>query len=203
VLLGVLAGPVDDAAQAVHQAADRVRLDDNDRRLAFQLTHLVLRHATYLDALYYRYFNEAPERLRMESRVILRLAMAQKALLDRIPDHAIGDESVRLARQFFRLREGEVSFLNAIVRRICEHPSYQPDLADLDRPVDRYEDKSVAPLAEAARRSSCPDWIVGLLGDCLGASAWHELPRIINGEAPVVLRANLLRTTREQLAADL
>lgn len=203
VLLGIFAGPVDDAAGALQLGAERARLDERDYRLARQLTFSVLRHAEYLDTFFYQFFNQAPTRLRIESRIVLRLAAAQKVLLDRIPDHALGDESVRLAKEFFRLPLPECNFINAIVRRMAETNPSSEFLHDLDRPVERFVELGVPVLAEVSRRSSCPPWIVEQLSESFGTTGWESLPHVINGEAEVILRPNALKTTVAELAEEL
>jgi 16S rRNA (cytosine967-C5)-methyltransferase len=54
-----------------------------------------------------------------------------------------------------------------------------------------------------AVRESVPDWLFDLCRDELGRDAWLEMLPALNEPAPVILRANRLKTTREELQIEL
>jgi 16S rRNA (cytosine967-C5)-methyltransferase len=65
--------------------------------------------------------------------------------------------------------------------------------------IDRIDD----PTVRFALTHSLPDWLAGRLLAEYGPADADAFARALNGRAPLTLRANLLRTTRDQLLAEL
>lgn len=68
-----------------------------------------------------------------------------------------------------------------------------------DTPVRRIRGKHESLSRERALRESVPDWLDHMAAESLGESLWEEELRALNQEAPVVLRANTLKTDPETL----
>ncbi|MCX7017566.1 MAG: 16S rRNA (cytosine(967)-C(5))-methyltransferase RsmB [Candidatus Sumerlaeota bacterium] len=168
----------------------RMDASEKDARLASALVYGVLRNKLFLDFQYAPHLRAAPSRLSRASRVLLRMAAAQKFLFTRLPAHAVANESVELARRDAGMRERGTRFINAIVRRILS--AAEPRLPD---PADRDERMSV--------EYSIPRWLLGLMMNKFGAELTGNLLAAQNGEPPAALRANALRGAAAQLAREL
>ena len=119
-------------------------------------------------------------------RDILRLAVYQLFLLERIPDYSAVDEAVSLARHRFGARTG--GFVNALLRRAAR------ERATLDPPPsDDVESLSIY--------YSHAHWLVERWHKELGSQAASRVLAHNNSPAPLVLRANAIKTTRDALAA--
>ena len=117
---------------------------------------------------------------------ILRLGLYQIFFLNRIPDHAIANESVRLAKA--NQSVGQAGFINAIVRRFLrEKENRFREIAGLqeDRP---------------ALGQSHPDWLFENWEQRWGREKAIRLLEWNNQPAPTYARLNRLKTDPETLA---
>jgi len=193
------------ATPALDGELARSGLDERDRRLAAELVYGVLRHRARLD----RALAAHADLRRTPPRVltVLRVAAHQLLLLDRVPGYAAVDDAVSAARVLGGARLA--GFCNAVLRKLIT--AGEPAL----------------PSDPAARREavySLPAWIAGELAAAIaddpadpvgcagppGAGAPAGDDRRIDAiaaamcqPAPIVARANALRTTREALIAEL
>ena len=92
-------------------------LSDRDKRFLWALVRETLRWQGRLDAVSAPLLHRPIDRLGPPVRVLLRLAACQVCLLDQIPDHAIVDEGVRLARRFSPV--GSAKLVNTVSRRLA------------------------------------------------------------------------------------
>ena len=187
VLLDVEASRADSAERLDLEIRER-GLSDVDARLATALVYTVLRNRTLLDHQVAPFLRLAPSRLEPAVREILRLAAAQRWFFERIPPHAIANDSVTLARRVVRLHRREHGFVNAVVRRILDAPELRlPDQGSRDEVL--------------SIRYSVPAWILGELRGSFGeekaAAAEERLEALlaaVNSEPPAALRVNVLAT---------
>lgn len=158
----------------------RTNLEDRDRRLASELVYGVLRHRTRLD----RALSAHANLKKTQAKVVtaLRVAAYQMLFLDRVPSHAAVNEAVEAARAVGGPKVG--GFANAVLRNISR--TGEPALPEGDLELS----------------ASLPRWIL----DELTATAGDQLAVIAAAfadSAPLIARANLRRTTREALVAEL
>jgi 16S rRNA (cytosine967-C5)-methyltransferase len=113
-------------------------------------------------------------------RAALHLGVFQLLFLDGVPAHAAVDESVELVG-----RHAGRGLVNAVLRRAAD------------------EAAEILAAADETVRESYPDWIARLWRDTYGAETASALMRRMNEPAELALRANRLRTTPEELAAQL
>ena len=119
-------------------------------------------------------------------REILRLGLYQVFFLNRIPEHAIVNESVRLAKAERCL--GQAGFINAMMRRFLrEREQITRDIAGLqeERP---------------ALGQSHPDWLFDQWEPRWGREKTSRLMEWNNQPAPTCARVNLLVTDPGRLA---
>jgi 16S rRNA (cytosine967-C5)-methyltransferase len=185
----------------------RSGLPDRDRRLASELVYGVLRNRSRID----RALTAHAELKRTPPRVVtaLRVAAYQLLFLDRVPSYAAVDDAVRAARAAGGQKLA--GFCNAVLRKVTA--SGEPAL----------------PAAGRARieiEYSLPRWIVDELAAAISSSEGVEAAATTRNEpseaaattaserfaqvaaalarpAPIIARANRLRTTRDALIDQL
>ena len=100
-------------------AAKCAQLDSRDAGLASDIVFGTLRRKAQLDAIAGGCATRPIDKLDMEVRVALEMAVYQCRFLDRVPDHAIVNDAVELVR-----RAGKASaagFVNAILRSVMRN----------------------------------------------------------------------------------
>ena len=101
-----------------------------DRNFCTELIKGVTERRRTLDHIISKYVNKTPDAKITE---LLRMGVYQIIFLSRVPDHAVCDESVKLAKQINRSSAG---FVNAVLRSVCrEKESIVKSLSSLPEPV--------------------------------------------------------------------
>jgi 16S rRNA (cytosine967-C5)-methyltransferase len=186
-------------------------LSANDRRLATQLTYSVLRRRGTLHALLRPFVNRAPEKVEAWLWDTLYLGACQLALLSQIPRFAAIHETVELAARFGR--PGAKGFLNGVLRAFTQLLTDErtdqpgPDALPLEggvflhltRPV--LPNPATQPADYLAAAFALPLWLVQRWLPRYGVEECQRLGFWFAGPAPLTLRVNPLRTTREQFLA--
>ena len=176
------------ADRALHGEVRRAGLDARDRALATQLSYGVVQRAATLDHLIEVLARRPVAKLDAPVLAALRLGVFQLALLDGVAAHAAVGESVELAKADSPRGAGLV---NAVLRRAArEGRGLAAALPD-------------ATPAEAAVRHSYPLWVAERWFAELGPEAARALMAAGNRPAEAAVRANALRTTAAELAAEL
>ncbi len=152
-----------------------------DRSLVKELVSGVLRNRARLDHLLNGSLLRGVASLTVHERNILRLGLYQLAYLDRIPQSAAVNESVKLARRFGR--RGTIGLTNAVLRDIIRKGAWRKPL---DIP-DGY--------ARLAVERSHPEWLVRKWDGLIGRDETAALLSANNAAAPLTVRANVLKTT--------
>lgn len=177
------------ADMLLDQELSRNRLQGADRGLLTELVMGVLRRQGTLDYYLTHLVQRPLDTLELPVLLLLRLGLYQLCYLDRVPAHAAVHETVELAGQAAPRAKGLV---NGVLRSFLR----------LNQPPP-FPNQTTHPRAWLTATFSVPDWL---------AEQWlRQLPQTQAAalaattlETPsVVLRANRLKTTREQLAAQL
>lgn len=199
---------LDSALRNPHSA-----LSSADRRLATQLTYGVLRRRGTLDTLLRPAVKRLPHQVEPWLWETLRLGAFQLFLLTHIPPHAVLHETVELASTFGRPKAK--GFINGVLRALVPLvtddrasgpaadalPLEHGDYRKLARAV--LPDPVAEPLEYVAAAFSLPRW---LAERWLARWPWDEVVRLgfwFAGPAPLWLRVNRLRTTRDGFLAAL
>jgi 16S rRNA (cytosine967-C5)-methyltransferase len=184
-----------------------------DRRLVTQLVYGVLRRRGTLRAFLEPFVNRPAHKVEAWLWDALYLGACQLALLTHIPAHAAVHETVELAVSF--ARPGARGFLNGILRRLSELmteertttaaadalPLEHGEYRRLSRPI--FPDPAIHPQEYLAAAFSLPDWLVQRWLPRYGVEECHRLGFWFAGPAPLTLRCQPLRCSREQLLAAL
>ncbi len=155
---------------------DRSDLGAADRRLASRLVYGTMAWQRTLDRLIEKQSDRPVRKLDREVQWALRLVAYQLAFLDRIPDHAIVDESVDLISKKKQRARG---YVNAVARSLSK-TALKPDEAP--DPTDR-ERKPVRWLGD---RYSLPNWLANRVLQSEGGvdraepvlAAWNTPPPV-------------------------
>lgn len=101
-----------------------------DRAFCTELIKGVTERRRTIDSIISKYVSKAPKGKIAE---LLRLGVYQIIYLSRVPDHAVCDESVKIAKEISR---GQSGFVNGVLRSVCrEKEAILNGLSDLPLPV--------------------------------------------------------------------
>lgn len=158
-----------------------------DNAFLLELVYGVFRNRTYLDYSL-NLFSERPvEKTDARTRNILRIGAYQILFLDRVPVRAAVDTSVQLAKRF----GGKFGYVNAVLRNMA-------------RGIDRIQPPCID---DVDRRFSIiyshPEWLVKRWVLRYGADTAEKLLSSNNKRAPLTIRANTLKISREGLKSEL
>jgi 16S rRNA (cytosine967-C5)-methyltransferase len=172
------------ATPALDGELARAGLDERDRRLTAELVYGVLRHRARID----RALAAHAELKRTPPRVVtaLRVAAYQLLFLSRVPGYAAVDDAVAAARALGGAKLA--GFSNAVLRKLAR--TGEPPLPG-------------EPRARIVAEHSLPAWIVDELAATAPADRLAELSAAFARPAQVIARANRLRTTRDEVIAEL
>ncbi len=168
----------------------RASLSQRDRALLTELTYGTLRWRGTIDAHLSHQLSRSLTGTDAFVRNLLRVTVYQLFYLDKIPDYAAVNEAVELAK----IQRGSkaAGFVNAVLRNLL-----RPNEINTAAKV---ADNSVTALAV---EYSHPEWLVGRWLDEFGQREVCALMLANNQRAPVVLRVNRLKSSREELLARL
>ena len=93
------------------------RLDARDRHLAAEIIYGVLRRRATLDWLLAGRSSRPWKEIALKTKIVLRMSLYQLWMLDRIPDHAIVNDAVELAKR--ELGAGVSRYVNGILRGLA------------------------------------------------------------------------------------
>lgn len=181
---------------ALHHYLDRAGLAPRDRALATRLAYGVVQNRMLCD-WYLRQFSKVRlSKIAPRVHICLQLGIYQLALTDRIPAHAAVAETVTLIRNYAHANDRTVGFANGVLRAVAQAVE-ENRLPRLNCP-DKENFYSL--------RYSHPEWLVRLLSAQYGQKETAAILAANNAAAPVSIRVNRLRSTREavleRLSAD-
>jgi 16S rRNA (cytosine967-C5)-methyltransferase len=141
-----------------------------DYHLAQQIAYGSAQMALGLDWLAMQASEKKKLQLKVKERALLRTAVYQLYFLDRIPNYAVLNETLILAKKYFH--RYFVNYLNAILRKLSEAQFSLPQGMDISSLSIRY---------------SYPESFVSLLFDCYGQARTLEI--LETGNQPALLMA--------------
>ena len=170
--------------------------DERDRALAGEIATGTLRWRAAFDHVIGAFANRPLSRLDLEVLTILRLSLFQLLHLDRVPAAAIVDDAVELTRRAGK--KSAAPFVNALLRRASRERGRLPLPR---RPGDDSADE--AWIAYLSISLSHPAWLIERWLRRWGRTRTEIWARFDNAPAPLTIRANTLKVTRDDLAAQL
>ncbi len=128
---------------------DVAGLDARDARLALAIHRNVLQRWITLEHLLDRFLKQPCEQLEPALRGLMLSAAAQLVFMDRLPAHAVVDESVKLARRL--VRPNAAGLVNAVLRRVAQLPEQRVTHTPWSPAADRLPtDDGLIPLSAPA-----------------------------------------------------
>lgn len=169
----------------IHQAIKEEHYEPRDNAL---LTHLVYGTVTYQKTLIYYvspFIKKTPEPW---VHLLLQLSVYQMIYLDKVPDHAIINEAVKLAKK--RGNRGISGFVNGVLRSVQRKGVAKT--ADIQDDVERL-----------AVETSHPEWLVTYWLSRFSQDTVYKMCQANNRIPDVSLRTNTLKTDRLSLQTTL
>lgn len=182
VLLDVSSGRF--AEHVLSVRLDRANPLPEDRALATELVYGVLRWKKRLDAVLRHCLDRPGKKLDTGLKEILRIALYQILVLDRVPDHAAVDQAVIQTRS--HCGSHAAPFVNGVLRNALRKRDA----------VDRLPGQDADSLAEYY---SHPLWLVTRWVKQFGPDETRKILIHNNSRAPVDIRINRIRAAPEQV----
>jgi len=162
---------------------------DPDKSLLTELVYGTIRWRGNLDWVIGTFIKTKKlKRLRPAVVEILRLGLYQLLFLDSIPDHAAVNESVEMSKRY----KGMSGLVNAVLRSAARN-----------RGSIAYPNIRTDPIAHIAARYSHPKWLVKRWVERYGVDETIQLCIANNNRAPLFVRTNILKTSRDHLLQSL
>lgn len=175
---------------ALNASIKRSGLDRRDTALTSALFYGVLERKLTLDYILNGYVKMPLQKMEPAVRCILRMGTFQLVFMDKIPDSAAVNESVRLARK--RGLHAACGLVNGVLRNIARAPE---KFVLPDPQKDKYKYLSI--------KYACPQEIIHLWTDAYGEETAVALLQSLYGRPPLVARVNTGLTNKAALVQAL
>lgn len=166
-------------------------LDGRDSAFVTALVYGTLDRLISIDYNLSLYLTQPMKKLKPELLVILRMGTYQILFMDKVPDSAAVNESVKLAKD--NKSAFAASLVNAILRKVCTNGFVVPDES-----TDRFERMGI--------EYSCPAWMLKMWTEAYGEDNAAALAKAALEPSRVIVRVNTVLTDTasliERLAAD-
>ena len=146
--------------------------DNRDRHLVTEIVYGTLRWQSRLDYILACVSSRPWSDVEREVRILLRMSLYQMWHMDRIPDHALVNDAVELAKK--HLKRGTDRFLNGILRHLTRN-----------RP---WEDRSNFQDAPKWVRVSLPQWLWKRWAERFGENMTMKYAEALNTPPQAALR---------------
>lgn len=164
-------------------------LIDIDKALASEIVYGVLTWKLTLDEIIKMYSTIKLKKISPWILNILRMGIYQIVFLDKIPESAAVNESVKLAKKYGH--EASSKFVNAILRKIEKN--------EMDKLLDYISKKALLEDEIISIITSHPLWLVDELLKQYNKKFVTELLNANNIKPEITIRSNLLKTSRDDL----
>lgn len=165
-------------------------LEKQERAFLTRLAEGTIEHMLEMDFIINSFSKVKVKKMKPLIRNLLRMSVYQLKYMDSIPDAAVCNEAVKLARKrgFGQLR----GFVNGVLRNIAR------ELEHL-----QYPDEKLEPVRFLEVTYSVPAWMVEKWIADYGYEQTKAICESFLQERPITIRTNLLKTTPEELKAKL
>ena len=165
----------------------KTKLDTRDRSFVSNIFYGVIERRITIDYQLEQYLSKPLKKLKPEVLVILRMGAYQILFMDKVPDRAAVNESVKLSR-----KNGcsfASSLINAVLRKVSLNNIVLPD--------EKNEMKFLSV------KYSCPEWLIDKWFREYGETDTVEMLKSSVGEPPLYIRVNNTLTDATTLSNDL
>lgn len=161
-------------------------LGPQDRALLTEIVYGAVRWKNRLDHYISAFSSKDIRDMDPEFLVLLRLGAYQILFLDRVPDRAAVNETVRIAGSI--IGKSKAGFINAVLRKISDN-SGMVVFPDAESDLSGYLEKTL----------SQPRWLAECWLEKIGKEKAFEYAEKINLPMPLTVRANSLKTDTASL----
>lgn len=170
---------------ALNNAVKEGELSPLDAAFTSALVYGVLERKITLDYIIKQYSKIPLRKIELKTKIILRLGLLQMAFMDKVPESAAVNESVKLAKQ--QKLQKSSGFINAILRSFARD-NCKVKYPDIKNKAEYYSVKY-----------SCPQPLVKLWLESYGEENAKGILEKLSGRPNIYARVNTLRTTAEKL----
>lgn len=171
---------------ALKKGLEKSSLSRVDKALVTEIVNGTLKNLIKIDWIVAQFIKISQNKLDKYIQDIIRTGIYQIIFLDKIPDSAVCNESVKLARKYSN--EGAVKFTNGVLRNISR-----------SKANIKYPDKEKEPVRYLSVFYSHPQWIVEKWLEDYGYAFTEQLLSANNEIPHFTIRTNRLKTDRENL----
>lgn len=161
-----------------------------DRGFITELVYGIIKNKTRLDYIIGKFSSVKINKMSPWILNILRLGVYQILFLERIPDSAACNESVKLSKKYGHMASSK--FVNAVLRNVGRQ-----------KDTIAFPDKKQKPIEYLEVTYSHPRWMIEQWIKKYGFDFTEGLCKANNEVADLTVRANTLKTTPEELASHL
>lgn len=166
-------------------------IDHRDRRFVFEIVYGVLRHKLTLDYIIDHYLTDKINQNDEAIYRILRIGIYQLVYMNKVPDHAAVNESVKLAKTDPSSMRFS-SLINAVMRNLINHKKIIPL-------PDPQKDLSYRLSIEYSH----PKWLVDRWLKTYGLAKTKQILSFNNEKPHTYLRRKIRDISRQQFEADI
>ena len=181
----------DDAYSAL--ALNSAIKDNNLQKVdAYFLSHLVygvLERKMLIDHVISQYSKIKPKKIENKTLLILELGIYQLLFMDKVPNSAAVNESVKLSKKVGAYKSS--GFINAVLRNFLRN--------DLQYSLPDESDK----IKHLSVKYSCPEFLVSMWLKQYGDENTISILLGLDSRPPLSIRVNTLKTTKQKLVEDL
>lgn len=165
----------------INNILKKSEMSDADKRLMTNIVYGVIQNKYVLEYQLEPYLKD--KKLDLWLDLLLQTAIYQLCYLDKIPAHAVLNESTEIAKQ--KANRGAGNLVNAVLRNFQRHGTREMPGSDS--------------VYDMSRLYSIPRWLVQLFVDQQGLAKTKEILKSINHPSHVSIRVNTNKTTVKDL----
>lgn len=170
----------------LNKSLDKNKISTRDAAFINEITHGVIRNRNKVDWALSQFSTKSLSETPILIRNILRMGVYQLLFLDKVPDYAVCNESVQLAKKYGN--PGIAKFVNSILRNIIRN-----------RENIRWPDKEKETALHISTIYSHPLYIVERWLKRFGFADTVKICQANNKIPPLVIRTNTLKISRSDL----
>lgn len=144
-------------------------LEKQERAFITRITEGTLEYLIQIDAVINRYSNVKVNKMKPLIRTLLRMSVYQIFYMERVPDSAVCNEAVKLAKK--RKFQGLTGFVNGVLRKISR-------------------EKDHIAFSSAAERFSIPQWMFAMWEKAYGTETAERISASFLEDRPLTVRCN-------------
>ena len=157
-------------------------LEKQDRAFITRITEGTLEYLIQIDAVINRYSKVKVNKMKPVIRTIMRMSVYQLLYMERVPDSAVCNEAVKLAKK--RKFQGLTGFVNGVLRNISR-------------------EKGVLEFKSSAERYSIPQWMFSLWEKNYGIEIAEKISASFLEDRAVTVRCNLSKASVAEIVSSL